>query len=407
MPDYKRNIRRIVEVQKKMSSCILVKVGEVHLKGLNRPYFEKKLAEHIRAAVRPFGGKVNSAQSRIYVHNISDEDMEAATERLRRVFGIHALSVATEAEKDIDALCTAVIEVMAQQGITKGSFKIKARRSDKRFPMESPEICAHIGGAVLEAYPEMKVDVHDPQHTIEVEIREKAYIYASSIPAVGGMPVGTNGKAMLLLSGGIDSPVAGYMIAKRGVVLEAVHFHSFPHTSERAKQKVIDLARELSAYCGPIRLHIVSFTKLQEAIYNNCPDKTITVVMRRYMMRIAQQIAKQNGASALITGESIGQVASQTMESLCCTDAVTDIPVFRPLIGMDKLEIMNRAEEIGTYKTSILPYEDCCTVFTPRHPVTHPTLELMEEAEKCFDGQEMLKEAIETAELMEIRPAQA
>ena len=225
MPDYKRNIRRIVEVQKKMSSCILVKVGEVHLKGLNRPYFEKKLAEHIRAAVRPFGGKVNSAQSRIYVHNISDEDMEAATERLRRVFGIHALSVATEAEKDIDALCTAVIEVMAQQGITKGSFKIKARRSDKRFPMESPEICAHIGGAVLEAYPEMKVDVHDPQHTIEVEIREKAYIYASSIPAVGGMPVGTNGKAMLLLSGGIDSPVAGYMIAKRGVVLEAVHFH--------------------------------------------------------------------------------------------------------------------------------------------------------------------------------------
>lgn len=385
-----------------MNSIILVKVGEVHLKGLNRPYFEKKLINHIRTAVKPYGGVVKSAQSRIYVCGIDEARTDEAMKKLSKIFGIHALSKAVVAQKNMESIAGTVIDTLRAEGITSGSFKIKARRSDKRFPLESPEICAQLGGAVLEAMPDMRVDVHTPEHIIEVEVREEVYIYTSEMPAVGGMPVGTNGKAMLLLSGGIDSPVAGYMIAKRGVVLEAVHFHSFPHTSERAKEKVIELARILADYCGPIRLHIVSFTQLQEAIYTNCPDKTITVVMRRYMMRIAEEIARANGAEALITGESIGQVASQTMESLCCTDSVVNMPVFRPLIGMDKLEIMDIASRIGTYETSILPYEDCCTVFTPRHPVTHPTLELIAQAEECFDASDMLRIAVDTAETVEI-----
>lgn len=382
-----------------MKNVILVKVGEIHLKGLNRPYFERTLLGHIRKAVKDMNGKVNIAQSRIYVYNISDENLDIAMERLSCIFGIFALSPAKETEKNMDSIINTTID-MIKEAKLEGTFKIRARRSDKRFPLESPEICMKVGEAVIEAFPNLKVDVHNPDHLIQVEVREQAYVYVEEIPAVGGMPVGTNGKAMLLLSGGIDSPVAGYMIAKRGVMLEAVHFHSFPHTSERAKQKVLDLAKIIAKYCGPIKVHVVSFTELQEAIYTNCPDKSLTVVMRRYMMRIAQHIAKQNGAGALITGESIGQVASQTMESLCCTDAVVDMPIFRPLIGNDKLEIMAIANKIGTYETSILPYEDCCTVFTPKHPVTHPTIELMEEAEACFDAEDMVKRAIESEEII-------
>lgn len=386
-----------------MKNVILVKVGEIHLKGLNRPFFERTLMDHIRKVVKPIGGTVKIAQSRIYVYNISDNDLDDVIDKLKCIFGIYALSPAKETEKTMEDIINTTFDMIRASNL-KGTFKIRARRSDKRFPIESPELCMKIGEAVLNEFPELTVDVHNPDHLIQVEVREHAYVYVSEISAVGGMPIGTNGKAMLLLSGGIDSPVAGYMIAKRGVMIEAVHFHSFPHTSERAKQKVIDLAKIIAKYCGPIKMHIVSFTELQEAIYTNCPDKSLTVVMRRYMMRIAQEIAKRNGARALITGESIGQVASQTMESLCCTDSVVDMPVFRPLIGNDKLEIMDIASKIGTYETSILPYEDCCTVFTPKHPVTHPTLELMVEAEACFDAQEMLNRAIETAEVIIVEP---
>ena len=386
-----------------MKNVILVKVGEIHLKGLNRPFFERTLMDHIRKVVKPVGGTVKIAQSRIYVYNISDDDLDAILDKLKCIFGIYALSPAKETEKTMEDIINTTFEMIRSANL-KGTFKIRARRSDKRFPIESPEICIKVGEAVLNEFPELTVDVHNPDHLIQVEVREHAYVYVSEIAAVGGMPIGTNGKAMLLLSGGIDSPVAGYMIAKRGVMIEAVHFHSFPHTSERAKQKVIDLAKIIAKYCGPIKMHVVSFTELQEAIYTNCPDKSLTVVMRRYMMRIAQEIAKRNGARALITGESIGQVASQTMESLCCTDAVVDMPVFRPLIGNDKLEIMDIASKIGTYETSILPYEDCCTVFTPKHPVTHPTLELMVEAEACFDATEMLNRAIDTAEVIIVEP---
>lgn len=377
---------------------ILVKVGEIHLKGQNRPYFENKLIRNMKAALAGMKVRVSIAQSRIYVYDVEESMLEQALERLSRVFGIHALSPAREIEKNMETIFATAVEMMKQAGITSGSFKIKARRADKRFPLESPEIAAQVGEAVLKAFPDMRVDLHKPEHVIEVEVREKAYVYVEQVPAVGGMPVGTNGKAMLLLSGGIDSPVAGYMIAKRGVCVEAVHFHSFPHTSERAKEKVLELAAILARYCGQIKVHVVPFTQLQEAIYEHCPDRTLTVVMRRYMMRIAEAIAVKNGAQALITGESIGQVASQTMESLCCTDAVVSMPVFRPLIGNDKLEIMEIAQRIGTFETSILPYEDCCTVFTPKHPATHPGMDMIQEAEACFNAEEMVRKAIEETE---------
>ena len=382
---------------------ILVKVGEIHLKGQNRPYFENKLIRNMKAALAGMKVRVSIAQSRIYVYDVEESMLEQALERLSRVFGIHALSPAREIEKNMETIFTTAVEMMKQANITSGSFKIKARRADKRFPLESPEIAAQVGEAVLKAFPDMRVDLHEPEHVIEVEVREKAYVYVEQVPAVGGMPVGTNGKAMLLLSGGIDSPVAGYMIAKRGVCVEAVHFHSFPHTSERAKEKVLELAAILARYCGQLKVHVVPFTQLQEAIYEHCPDRTLTVVMRRYMMRIAEAIAVKNGAQALITGESIGQVASQTMESIGVTNSVvTDMPVFRPLIGMDKVDIIEIAGEIGTYETSILPYEDCCTVFVPKHPTTRPKLERVIEEESVLDIDALVKEAVESAELIRI-----
>lgn len=381
---------------------ILVKVGEIHLKGQNRPFFERRLMDNIRKALSGINAQVSIAQSRIYVKNIEEALLDEALSRLTRVFGIHAVSPARRTDKNMEEIMRTAVRMLEEAGITKGSFKVRARRADKRFPLESPEIAAKTGEYIIE-HTSLKVDVSNPEHMVQIEVREDAaYVYVREIPCAGGMPLGTGGKAALLLSGGIDSPVAGYMIAKRGVTIDAVHFHSFPHTSERAKEKVIKLAGLLSGYCGEIRLNIVPFTAIQEAIYQKCPDKYLTIIMRRYMMKIAEQAARRGGAGALITGESIGQVASQTLNGLYCTDAAVNMPVFRPLIGMDKQEIMDIARKIDTYETSILPYEDCCTVFTPRHPATKPGLEAVMEAEQALDEQALIEEALAGIELLKI-----
>ena len=379
---------------------ILVKVGEIHLKGQNRPYFERKLMDNIRNALKGSEARVSIAQSRIYIKNISDSYLNEALERLKGVFGIHAVSPALQVDKDMDVIMNTAVRMLDEAGIREGTFKVKARRADKHFPLQSPEIAVTAGEYILE-HTHLKVDVVRPEHLVQIEIREDAaYVYVKEISCAGGMPLGTGGRAALLLSGGIDSPVAGYMIARRGVVIDAVHFHSFPHTSERAKEKVITLAELLSKYCGEIRLNVVPFTKIQEEIYEKCPDKYLTVIMRRYMMKIAEQAARRSGAGALITGESIGQVASQTLNALYCTDEAVKMPVFRPLIGMDKLEIMDIARKIGTYETSILPYEDCCTVFTPRHPATKPGLEKAIEAEMALEEEKLIAEALDGIEII-------
>ena len=381
-----------------MRTLLLVRFGEIHLKGLNRPYFLNKLRGQIQRAVRGIAGQVWLADSRIFVADV--QDMDACARCVTRIFGVHSVSPAVEMDKgDFEAICAQAVEMMRP---LSGTFKVSARRSDKRYPMDSPAINGTIGARVLAQVPALTVDVHTPQHVLDVEIRENAYLYVQRIPAVGGMPMGTNGKACLLLSGGIDSPVAGFMVAKRGVELCCVHYHSFPYTSERARQKVIDLAGVLASYCGPIRLHVVPFTRIQMDIHQHCPDNMTTLIMRRFMMRIAARIAHAEGAQALVTGESVGQVASQTMEALTCTDAVADLPVFRPVIGFDKIEIVQRAEAIGTYALSILPYEDCCTIFTPRHPVLHPKLEAMAEAEAGLAIEELVAEAVAQTEVLSL-----
>ncbi|MBR6764984.1 MAG: tRNA 4-thiouridine(8) synthase ThiI [Clostridia bacterium] len=385
-------------------NMIIVKVGEIHLKGLNRPFFERTLINNIKAALKNFKDvTVAISQSRIFVYNIDPSDLDEALLILSRIFGIHALSPAREFEKDIDACIKNAVEMLKDKNIVSGTFKVKARRADKRFPMESPEIAATVGGGILENMPDMKVDLHNPDLIIEVEIRDRgAYVYFEDVPAVGGLPIGTNGRAVLLLSGGIDSPVAGYMIAKRGVQLDGIHFYSFPHTSERAKEKVYELAQELCAYITRISVFVVPFTHIQEMIYDKCPDQFMTILTRRFMMKISERIARLRSCGALVTGESIGQVASQTMESLNATDSAVELPVFRPVIGMDKLEIMAIAEKIGTYETSILPYEDCCTVFTPRHPATKPKLNEVIKAEKLLDEEALINEALEMVERIDI-----
>ena len=375
-----------------MRQVLLVRFGEVHLKGQNRPFFMKKLTENVRKAVAPINGTVWMSDSRIYV---ADVDIEDAAERVRRVFGVYSVSPAWELPKEFDVIADKCVELAKD---LKGTFKVLARRSDKRFPMTSMEMNAEIGGRILDANPNLTVDVHKPQHEISVEVRDHAYVYAGEILAVGGLPMGTGGKGMLLLSGGIDSPVAGFQLMRRGVNINAVHFFSFPYTSERAKEKVIELARILGTYGGGMRVFVVPFTEIQMQIHEKCPDSLGTLLMRRYMMRIANKIARQHGAQALITGENLGQVASQTMEALGCTDAVCDLPVFRPLIGLDKLEITEQAIKIGTYETSILPYEDCCTVFTPRHPTTKPKVEQLIEAEQALDTEALVEEAVANTE---------
>ena len=382
-----------------MKNVLLVRMGEIFLKGDNRMFFIKALVRHIKKAVDGTGCSVELTQGRIFLRDITD--MEDVIRRVTRVFGVHSVSPVVQCEKTMDAICREAVEMMRP---LSGTFKCAARRADKRFPLDSMQINEEVGYQVLTACSQLTVDVHKPQHELNIEVRENAYLYVEKIPAVGGMPVGTNGKAMLLLSGGIDSPVAGYMIAKRGVQLNCIHYHSFPFTSEQAKQKVIDLAKQLSAYAGPIRMYVVPFTELQQELYQKCPESQLTILMRRYMMRIANRIAHRANCSALITGESIGQVASQTMDGLCCTNAVCDMPVFRPLIGFDKTEIMDYAEKIGTYETSILPYEDCCTIFTPKHPQTKPRVEQLIESEKLIDGEGLIRRAIEGIEIINIMP---
>ena len=381
-----------------MREVLLVRYGEVFLKGQNRPFFLRKLVDHVKEAVQEVHGHVWLSEGRIYVSDYTDQD--EAIRRVSRVFGVHSVSPAIEMEKDsFEAICAQAARMMEKK---TGTFKVLAKRSDKRYPMDSPTIMREAGGYILDHVPHLTVDVNNPDHEITIEIRKLAYLSVDRTMAVSGMPMGTNGKACLLLSGGIDSPVAGFMIAKRGVELCCVHYHSFPYTSERAKEKVLELARILSEYCGKMRVYIVPFTEIQMQIHEKCPENFTTLIMRRYMMRIAEILAKKDGAQALITGESIGQVASQTMEALGCTDEVVSMPVFRPCVGMDKSEIIERAERIGTMETSSLPYEDCCTVFTPKHPATHPRKELVRRAEEKLDGQALIDAAIEGTEIVEV-----
>ena len=378
-----------------MRELLLVRYGEIFLKGLNRPYFIRELIKKIKHAVKELGGNVWVNDSRIFVSDFTDQ--EECIRRVTKVFGVHSVCPAIEMPKDdFEAICQQAVNMTAA---LKGTFKVSARRSDKRYFMDSPQINAQVGGRILRANPDLRVDVKNPDYTVNVEIRDLAYLYVRVIPAVGGMPVGTNGRATLLLSGGIDSPVAGWMIAKRGVQISAVHFHSYPYTSDRALEKVLDLARILSESCCGIRVHVVPFTKIQMEIHEKCPEDYTTLIMRRFMMRIAERVAQMEHASALITGESIGQVASQTMSALGTTDSVVSMPVFRPVIGFDKVEIIDIAQKIGTFETSSLPYEDCCTVFTPRHPATNPKMEKILEGESKLDAEALIEEAIAGIEI--------
>ena len=384
----------------------LIKYGEIGIKGKNRYMFEDALVRQIRFALRGVDGNflVHKCHGRVYVDCEGEYDYEETVESLKRVFGIVGICpVVRVAVAEIGQLRKDVVSYMEQMYPDKNlTFKVEARRANKRYPMNSMEINCELGEAILDAFPETKVDVHNPDVKLNVEIREEVYIYSEIIPGPGGMPVGTNGSAMLLLSGGIDSPVAGYMIAKRGVEIEAVYFHAPPYTSERAKEKVVDLARLVSKYAGPIKLHVVNFTDIQLYIYEKCLHEELTIIMRRYMMRIAEQFAVKDGCLGLITGESIGQVASQTMQSLAATNAVCTLPVYRPLIGFDKREIVEISEKIDTYEVSIQPFEDCCTIFVAKHPVTKPSVERMEKSEQNLAEKidELVKTAVDTAEII-------
>ena len=382
-----------------MQELLMARYGEIYLKGLNRPYFQNLLLSKIKAGLKGLTSRVTLHDSRIYIRDM--EDSGACLRAVQNVFGVHSVCLAIEMEKqDFTAICEQALELM--NGLS-GSFKVFARRADKRYVMDSPQMCAAIGEYLIEHNVNLHVDVKNPEHELNIEIRDKAFLYAKVYPGPGGMPVGSNGKATLLLSGGIDSPVAGYMIAKRGVSLTAVHFHSFPYTGERSKQKVLELARIMANYCGSLRVYIVPFTDIQMKIHENCPADYTTLIMRRFMMRIAEKIAISEESQALVTGESIGQVASQTMRALACTDAVVSLPVFRPVIGFDKIEIISYAKNIGTFETSSLPYEDCCTVFTPKHPITQPKIEIVEEAEGCIDNaEELIDQAVRGSEVIEL-----
>ncbi len=389
-----------------MKEVLLCKYGELILKGANRSYFENMLLKELRTRVKRAGDfDVSAAQSTIYIEpKNADCDLELALEYAKKVFGIVSIHRACVVDKDINAIKAAAKEYLPQFLTGIRTFKADARRSDKTFPMKSPELMREVGGAVLEACPRLRVDVHNPDATVRVEIRERgAYIHAGQIKAAGGMPLGSSGKGLLLLSGGIDSPVAGYMMAKRGVTLEALHFESFPYTSERAKEKVLELARLLCEYTTHIKVHIISLTKIQEELRRACNEDYFTILLRRYMMTLAERVARRNNCHALITGESLAQVASQTMKAIEATDAVTNIPVYRPCIGLDKEEIVTIARKIGTFETSILPYEDCCTVFTPRHPKTRPELDAVLAEEQKLDFAALCDEAFDTLDTVNIR----
>lgn len=392
-----------------MFQAFLIKYAEIAVKGKNRYLFEDALVHQIVRALREVDGefKVYKTQGRIHVDALSDFDYDETIAVLTRVFGITAICpVVVLEDEGFEKLCEEVVSYVDKVYADKDiSFKVNSRRARKNYPLESMEINAKVGEAVLNAYASMHVDVHQPEVMINIEIRERIYLYSISVKGAGGMPIGTGGKATLLLSGGIDSPVAGYMIAKRGVKLEAVYFHAPPYTSERAKQKVVDLAQIVSRYSGEMKLHVVNFTDIQKYIYDSCPHDELTIIMRRYMMRIAEHIALENHSLGLITGESIGQVASQTMQSLLVTnDACEQLPVYRPLIGFDKQEIVEISEKIDAYETSILPFEDCCTIWVAQHPVTKPNLGIIKKHEKNLEEQidELFKVAVETREIIEI-----
>ena len=388
-----------------MYKAFLIKYGEIGVKGKNRFIFEDALVRQIKFSLKDVEGEfdVRRADGRIYVNALSDYDYDEVIDSLTRVFGIVGICPVVQIEDNgFDDLAKHVVEYFDATYKNKNlTFKVNARRTRKNYPMNSMEINMELGGRILDAFPEMKVDVHKPEVLLQVEIRgDVINIYSIEVPGPGGMPIGTAGKAMLLLSGGIDSPVAGYMVAKRGVQIEATYFHAPPYTSERAKQKVIDLAKIVSKYSGPITLNVVNFTDIQMAIYEKCPHDELTIIMRRYMMKIAEDLGKSSGCQGLVTGESIGQVASQTMASLYCTNEVCTMPVFRPVIGFDKQEIIDISEKIGSYETSIQPFEDCCTIFVAKHPVTKPNLNVIKQHETNLDGviEELYKTAIETTE---------
>ena len=387
----------------------LLKYGEIGIKGKNRYLFEDALVRQVRYALRDVDGEfyVHKSQARIYVDCEGEYDYEETVEHLKRVFGIVGICPVVRMEdKGFDELKKDVVAYMDElYPDKKMTFKVEARRARKTYPRTSMEINCDIGEAVLEAFPDIRVDVHHPDVMLNIEVRDSIYVYSKIIPGAGGMPVGTNGKAMLLLSGGIDSPVAGYMIAKRGVGIEATYFHAPPYTSERAKQKVVDLAKIVSRYAGPVKLHVVNFTDIQLYIYDQCPHDELTIIMRRYMMRIAEHFARKDGCLGLITGESIGQVASQTMQSLAATNDVCTLPVYRPVIGFDKQEIVDIAEKIDTFETSIQPFEDCCTIFVAKHPVTKPNVEIIRRSEEKLSGKidELVDRALETVEVIEVK----
>ena len=384
----------------------LIKYAEIGTKGKNRFLFEDALIKQIKHALRPVEGKfiISKESGRIYVDAQGEYDYDEVIAALKRVFGIAWICPMFQIEKtDFEEIKKEVASYVDQVYEDKNfTFKVDAKRVDKKYPVSSEQMNRDLGEVILDTFPETKVDVHHPDVLLKVEVRKLVNIYSVMIPGPGGMPVGTNGKAMLLLSGGIDSPVAGYMIAKRGVMIDAVYFHAPPYTSERAKQKVVDLAKLVSRYSGPINLHVVNFTDIQLYIYEQCPHEELTIIMRRYMMKIAESIAKETGSLALITGESIGQVASQTVQSLAATNEVCTMPIFRPVIGFDKQEIVDISEKIGTYETSIQPYEDCCTIFVAKHPVTKPNIKVIHKSEENLAEKidELVKTALETVEVI-------
>ena len=389
-----------------MKELIIFKEGEIALKGLNKRTFEDAFIRNLKHRLNKLGKfEYTKSQSTIYaIPQSEDIDLNEAVELGSKVFGAAALCRALVVEKDFEAICREAIAYIEETAMMSRTFKVEAKRSDKKFPMKSPEICMELGGKILEAYPHLTVDVKNPQMVVTVEIRDTAaYVHAGNLPGAGGIPVGTSGSAMLLLSGGIDSPVAAYMMAKRGVKLSAIHYVSPPYTSERARLKVERLCEKLTPYCGDIAFYCVPFTKIQEALRDNCPEELFTIIMRRLMMEIAQRISEEKDIQALVTGESVGQVASQTMGAIVCTDAACRMPVFRPVIGMDKTEIVEIARKIDTFDISIEPYEDCCTVFTPKHPKTRPVLEDVVAAQNSFDFEPLIAEAVAETELKVIK----
>ena len=389
-----------------MNEMFLLKLGETVLKGGNRFQFENRLKTNVCRRLRPFGAfSVRLSQSTVFIEPEDDAcDLDGAWDACHTVFGIVSLCRCRPCEKDVDAIFCAVMAYLGDELRAAKTFKVESRRSDKRFPLNSIQLSQEIGGRIAEAVPTVAVDVHHPEYTVFVEVRDRAaYVHGPADPGAGGLPTGVGGRALVLLSGGIDSPVAGYMIAKRGVELEAVHFFSYPYTSELAKDKVLELARLMTRYCGRMTVNIVGFTEIQEAIRDNCPEEYFTLIMRRFMMMISERIARDHGCGCLVTGENLGQVASQTMEAMAVTAASVDIPIFPPLIGMDKEEIVTIARRIGTMETSILPYEDCCTVFTPRHPKTKPTKAQVDRACASLDFDALIERALQNTELVKVR----